>query len=113
MGTKPFSGLGGLRVDMRKPFFGATVRLVIGDFQATAGKSSVATFGVTPVSNWYSAVLNATGRAYVNLIGTTQFRLRFATDDNNNNAADYMKFFSGNYASASARPTLIIEYYMP
>jgi alpha-tubulin suppressor-like RCC1 family protein len=113
VGTDPFTALGGLRVDMRKPFFGTTVGLVISDFQATAGKSTVATFGVTPVSNWYSAVLNATGRAYINLTGTTQFRLRFATDDNNNNIADYMKFFSGNYSSVSLYPLLVIQYYVP
>jgi CSLREA domain-containing protein len=113
MGTNPFTILGGLKVDMRKPFFGANAGLVIGDFQATAGKSSVATFNPTPVSNWYSALLNAAGKAYVNKTGTTQFRLRFATDDNNDNAADYMKFYSGNYASLAARPTLVIEYYIP
>jgi hypothetical protein len=42
-----------------------------------------------------------------------QFRLRFATDDNNDNAADYMKFYSGNYGTTTLRPTLIIEYYIP
>jgi|GEM_PF-6669773 len=31
----------------------------------------------------------------------------------NDNGADYMKFFSGNYATVTARPTLIIEYYLP
>jgi hypothetical protein len=31
----------------------------------------------------------------------------------NDNDADYMKFFSGNYAAVSAQPTLIIEYYIP
>ena len=113
VGTDPFTILGGLKVDMNKPFFGTTVGLVIDDFQAAAGKGLVATFGATPVSNWYSALLNATGRAYVNKTGTTQFRLRFAIGDNDNNVADYMKFFSGNYATASARPTLIIEYYVP
>jgi len=25
----------------------------------------------------------------------------------------FQKFFSGNYATVSARPTLIIEYYLP
>jgi CSLREA domain-containing protein len=113
VGTDPFTALGLLRVDMRKPFFGTTVGLLIGDFQATAGKSSVATFDPTPVGDWYSALLNATGMAYINKTGTTQFRLRFATGDNDNSIADYMKFFSGNYATASDRPTLIIEYYMP
>jgi hypothetical protein len=113
VGTNPFTILGGLKVDMRKPYFGANAGLVIGDFQAAAGKSAVATFNATPVSNWYSALLSATGRAYVNKIGVTQFRLRFATDDNNDNGADYMKFFSGNYATVSVRPTLTIEYYLP
>jgi hypothetical protein len=113
VGTNPFTILSGLRVDMSKPFFGATVGLGVADFQAAAGLSSVATFGVTPVSNWYSALVNATGRAYVNRAGTTQFRLRFATDDNNNSIADFMQFFSGDYATVSDRPTLIIEYYVP
>ena len=113
VGSDPFTALGGLRVDMRKPFFGSTVGLVVGDFQATAGKSTVATFGVTPVSNWYSAMLNATGRAYINLTGTTQFRLRFAMDDNNDNGADYLKFYSGNYSSVSLHPLLVIQYYVP
>lgn len=113
VGTNPFTILGGLKVDMRKPYFGTSSGLVASDFQAAAGKSTVATFNATPVSNWYSAMLNAVGRAYVNKTGATQFRLRFMTDDNNDNGADYMKFFSGNYATVSARPTLIIEYYTP
>ena len=54
---------------------------------------------------WYSAILNSLG-------GTTQFRLRFTLDDNNDHAADYMKFFSGN-AAAINRPMLVIEYYVP
>jgi hypothetical protein len=85
----------------------------VSDFQVAAGRVGVATFGATPVNNWYSALLNAAGRAYVNKTGTTQFRLYFAKGDNDDNGADYMMFFSGNYATASARPTLIIEYYVP
>jgi hypothetical protein len=113
VGTNPFNILGGLKVDMRKPYFGTAVGLVIGDFQAAAGKSAVATFNATPVSNWYSAVIGSAGYPYINLTGTTQFRLRFETDDNDDNGADYMKLFSGNTATTSARPTLIIEYYVP
>ena len=113
VGTNPFTILGGLKVDMRKPYFGTTVGLLVSDFQAAAGRIGVATFGATPVNNWYSAVLTAVGRNYLNKTGTTQFRLYFAVDDNNDNGADYMKFFSGNYATVSARPTLIIEYYIP
>ncbi|MFZ5856641.1 MAG: choice-of-anchor Q domain-containing protein [Chloroflexota bacterium] len=112
VGTDPFTILGGLKVDMRKPSFGA-IGLTVTDFQTAAGRVGIATFGATPVNNWYSAMLNAAGRNYLNKTGTTQFRLYFAKDDNDDNGADYMKFFSGNYATASARPTLIIEYYVP
>jgi hypothetical protein len=111
VGGNPFTLLGGLLVDMRKPSFGA-LALAPADFQSAAGRTAIATFGITPVSNWYSAVLNISGKNYVNKTGTTQFRLRFQLDDNNNAIADFMKFFSGN-AAAGARPQLIVEYYVP
>jgi hypothetical protein len=113
VGTNPFTILGRLKVDMLKPFFGIKYGLELGDFGALAGKTGVAAFSPTPVGGWYSALLNPTGRAYLNKTGVTQFRLSFAVHDNNDNAADYMRFFSGNYATISARPTLVIEYYVP
>jgi hypothetical protein len=87
--------------------------LVISDFQAVANRSAVGTFPNAPVSNWYSAVIVPAGLPFINLTGTTQFRLRFSTDDNDDGAADFMKFFSGNYATVGVRPTIIIEYYVP
>ncbi len=113
LGTDPFTILGRLMVDIRKPFFGKFYGLEARDFQAAASKNAVALFGATPINYWYSANLNATGRAYVNKTGVTQFRLRFYTDDNDNNVADYMRFCSGNYATVAARPTLVVEYYEP
>ena len=113
VGTDPFTTHSGLNVDIRMPFFGTNANLLISDFQAAANRNAVATFNKTPVNNWYSAILNATGRANINKTGTTQFRLRFAKDDNDDLGADFMKFFSGNYNTASLRPTLIIEYYVP
>jgi hypothetical protein len=112
VGKNPFSAFGGLQVGIRKPFFGTTASLQISDFQAVANASGVAIFGTIPVSNWYSANLNATGRSFVNVTGTTQIRLRFTTYTNNNNVADYMKFYSGN-AAAALRPQLVIKYSMP
>jgi hypothetical protein len=113
VGTNPFTILGGLKVDLKKPFFGITYGLELGDFGAPAGATGVGTFNATPVNKWYSALLNATGRAYINKTGATQFRLRFAIQDNDDNAADYMQFYSGNYGTVSVRPTLVIEYYIP
>jgi FG-GAP repeat len=112
-GTDPFTILGGLKVDIKKPYFGTGLAMVISDFQAAPGKSAVGTFSATPVSNWYSAVIGSAGYPYINKTGTTQFRLRFSTDDNNDYAADYMMFYSGNYVYPTYRPTLIVEYYVP
>lgn len=112
-GTNPFTILGGLKVDMNKPYFGNAGSLAVSDFQAFAAKPAVSTFLVTPTSSWYSAYLNSTGRTYLNKTGTTQFRLRFSKDDNDDGGADFMKFFSGNYSTVSFRPTLVVEYYIP
>ena len=112
VGTDPFATLGNLMVDIRKPSFGANYLLALDDFDAPANLSSVGTFDMTPVSNWYSAVLDNSAFPYINLAGSTQFRLAFATDDNNNFIADYLMFYSGNAVTA-ARPQLIVSYYVP
>ena len=111
-GMNPFTVLGWLRADIRRPFFGASIQLAISDFEA-AGTSSVTTFNKAPSGNWFSAILNAGGRSGINRTGSTQFRLYFTSDDNNNRVADNMKFFSGETANASARPILIVEYDVP
>ena len=102
-----------MKVDIRKPYFGSGAGLAISDFQALANKAAVATFSKTPAAGaWYSAILNSTAYPFINRTGTTQFRLRFALDDNDDMSADYLKFFSGN-AAATYRPILIIQYYVP
>ena len=113
VGTDPFTNLAPLRADIRKPYFGPALALAASDFQAVAGKSSAATFGVPPSAGWYTATLNSIAYPHINKLGTTQFRLRFQLDDDNDNAADYMKFFSGNYPTTTSRPLLLIQYYIP
>ena len=112
VGTNPFTTHGPLLVDIRKNFFGTLAGLQLADFQAKAGSAAAAAFGATPVAGWYSAVLKSSGFPFINLAGTTQFRLRFTLDDNNNHRADYVAFYSGNAAAAN-RPQLIIQYYVP
>jgi hypothetical protein len=113
VGTDPFSTHGNLLADIRKPYFGGTAYMEIGDFQAAASLANVTSFNSVPVDNWYSALLGTSSYAFVNLTGSTQFRLRFAVDDNDDLSADYVSFFSGNYATASLRPQLIVQYYVP
>lgn len=110
VGTNPFDTHGGLKVDIRKWRFGTSAALQLTDFQAAASKNLVGTFNKTPVNSWYTANLSSQAFPYLNLTGLTQFRLRFAIDDNNDFNEDYMAFFSGN-ASWWARPKLIVTYY--
>jgi hypothetical protein len=112
-GMDPFTILGGLRVDIRKSYFGTGLGLEAVDFKAAAHVANVSTFRVTPKNNWYFAVIGSAGFPYISLTGTTQFRLRFLTDSDNNNGADYMRFFSGDYSNAGARPMLVITYTLP
>ena len=119
-----FSQLGGLWADIVKPAFGLPA-LQLTDFQqavtTTNGKVNLGHFGATPdASGWYSMTLKSSGSAsmntylntYLNKLGTTQFRLHFAKDDNNNLVADYLSVYSGN-AVPAYEPQLIVVYSAP
>jgi|CXWL01.1.fsa_nt_gi hypothetical protein len=111
-GTLPFGTHGNLLVDVRKGAFSNNVALQLGDFKAPASKNKVLSFTSAKVNNWYSKLLSAANFSYINLLGVTQFRLRFTKDDNNDFGADFLKIYSGN-AGAANRPQLVIEYYVP
>jgi hypothetical protein len=111
VGTNPFNILGSLWADIRQGTFG-NLTLQLGDFNAAASAVKVGAFNKVPAGGWYSNTLNAPGLGKINKTGPTQFRLYFATDDNNNRRADYMKFTSGNGPS-TGRPQLIITYALP
>ena len=114
VGTDPFTTHGSLIADIKKGFFGLAT-LEITDFHATASKSNVGRFtAISSLPGWYQLVMNAINYPYINVLGTTQFRLRFLTDDNNDNGADYVSFFSGEpTVGITNRPVLIIEYTVP
>jgi len=112
VGTNPFTTHGALRVFIRKPSFGS-LALQLMDFQVAPASPLAASFGATPVSTWYSALFNGAGVTGINRSGTTQFRLRFTLDDNNDHGADFVKFFSGNSLTVANRPELDLEYYVP
>ena len=112
VGTNPFKTHGRLRVDIRKPYFGTSIGLQLSDFQTKPNQASVAVFGKPSSTGWYSASLAPISFTNINVLGSTQFRLRFAKDDNNDSSADYVKLFSGN-GKTSNRPVLIVKYYIP
>jgi len=113
IGTDPFTTHGKLKVDMRKGFFGTAKALQVTDFEATTSKSAVKAIPNTPVNNWYKVSLPTTAFTYIHLKIVTQFRLRFQTGDDDDLSADAIKFYSGDHATESVRPLLIIKYYVP
>ena len=98
--------------DLGNPTFGSSADLEAGDFQSpSAGLAG--TFNPTPVNLWYSLKFNFPSLAKLNLAGLTQLRLRFTLDDNDDLNRDTLQFISGDHPSASARPVLIVEYFLP
>lgn len=111
LGTNPFTILGTCQVDVRNGFFGTAATLANADFEAAATTAAVASLS-NPASDGAASTgtLNAAGLAAVNKTGKTQFKLYFTTDDNDNNAYDYIGFYGGEAATAGNRPTLTITY---
>jgi Tol biopolymer transport system component len=110
IGTNPFTTHGSLLLDVRKPYFDSLPVLQPADFQATADQEAAGTVAYLPGAVWFTAALEPASFSSINLAGPTQFRLRFALDDNNDNEQDAMKFYSGN-AAAGYQPVLTIEYF--
>ena len=113
VGTDPSASLGVLLVEVRKGSFG-TPALQVTDFQTLASTTPVGY--LTPISTqpgWYQLALPAADWPYVNRAGLTQFRLRFALNNNGDFMANYDTFLAGDAASATDRPRLVVEYTLP
>jgi len=112
-GTNPFTTHGLIRVDVKTGAYHNNPVLERLDFHAVGSRGNVGRFIKTPVDGWYRAPLRAPSYGLISLTGSTQFRLRFAADDNDDAGADYLAFFSGNATVAGKRPVLQITYYTP
>jgi parallel beta-helix repeat protein len=112
-GVNSLNTLGALLIDIKSSNFGASPVLQLDDFAALAGLNNAGTVGKTPVNGLYVANLGTPAFNQVNKIGSTQLRLRFALDDDNDVVADWLAFFSGNAPIAANRPVLEITYYVP
>jgi hypothetical protein len=107
------SGFGNLTVDIKNVSvgFGTSLNLENMDFEYAASKSDVGTLSYPAATNaWAIAALNTNGTARIAKTNHTQFRIRFATDDDNDSADDYLGFYSGENATAADRPILEVTY---
>lgn len=117
-GTDPFTTHGGINVDIKSGAFGAFGpfsfnSLQLTDFQSASSLNSVGQIQNNPVGMWYWTMLNSSAFPYINLTGSTQLRLAFQLDDNNDGGNDYLKFYSGDSVDQGNRPYLLIEYLVP
>jgi hypothetical protein len=108
----PFSDHGPFRIDTCKGFFGATEQVALDDFSSRPWNCGGTIPGYDVNGNvWYDVVLGTIERSRVNLLGLTQFRIGFGSDDDNDEIADTISFYSGDATTASYRPALVVEYY--
>jgi hypothetical protein len=112
-GIDPMGTHGWLVMDIRQPNFGATPTIALDDFAAIAGMNSAGWLGKIPTSGVYTGVFGPAAYAHINRIGLTQMRLRFQLDDDNNLAANWLAFFSGEAATMQSRPSFEVIYYTP
>jgi hypothetical protein len=107
------TNLGVLTVDIKNVSvgFGTSLNLEKIDFEYAASKSDVGTLSYPATTNaWATAVLNTNGTSRIAKTNHTQFRIRFATDDDNDTADDYLGFYSGENAGSTNRPVLEVTY---
>jgi hypothetical protein len=112
-GTSPFGAHGLLKVDLQAGAYHEVAALEKYDFQAIGTRGNVGRFIKTPSEGWYRAPLRAVSYPLINLTGTTQFRLRFDLDHDDDLSADFLRFYSGDAIVEADRPELTITYYVP
>jgi subtilisin family serine protease len=110
-GTNPFTTHGSCVADIVTGGFGGSTAFAFADWQAAATATSVATLS-NPAANGSASTgnLSAAGLAAINKTGTTQLRITFTLDDNDDLGYDYIGFYPGENATASNKPQLIVTY---
>jgi hypothetical protein len=109
-GTNPFTTHGTCWVDVQTGDLSGSTTLQTGDFQAAATAAQAASL-TNAASNgtWSEGNLNAAGLAAIDKTGTTQLRVYFNLDDNDDTGNDYLGYYSGEATSAN-RPQLVVTY---
>ena len=110
-GTSPFTTHGTCWADVQTGGFSGSTTLQTGDFQAAATAVQAASLS-NAASNgaWSEGSLNAAGLAALDKTGTTQLRVYFNLDDNDDGGNDYIGYYSGNNSTSANRPQLVVTY---
>ncbi len=110
-GSNPFTTHGTCQADVQTGGFSGSTTLQTGDFQATATAVQAASLSNAPSNgSWSEGSLNAAGLAAINKTGTTQLRVYFSLDDNDDGGNNYIGYYSGDNTIAANRPQLVVTY---
>ncbi|HEX6864475.1 MAG TPA: M14 family zinc carboxypeptidase [Thermoanaerobaculia bacterium] len=110
-GTSPFTTHGTCWADVQSGSFSGSTTLQTGDFQAAATAVQAASLSnATTNGAWSEGTLNASGLAAIDKTGTTQLRVYFNLDDNDDTGNDYIGYYSGDNSTAANRPQLVVTY---
>jgi len=91
--------------------FSGSTTLQTGDFQATATVVQAASLSNAAANgDWSEGSLSAAGLAAISKTGTTQLRVYFNLDDNDDTGNDYIGWYSGDNATSANRPQLVVTY---
>ena len=91
--------------------FSESTALQTGDFQAAATAVQAASLSSAAANgDWSTGSLSSSGLAALNKTGTTQLRVYFNLDDNDDTGNDYIGYYSGNNTTAVNRPQLAVTY---
>ncbi len=111
-GTNPFSGgFGNCLIDVNSGGFSGSTALQNSDFEAAATAVGVAVMPDAPNQFDVSeGILNAAGLAAINVTGTTQVRIYFEIDDNDDGGNDNAGFYSGDNSDSGLHPELEVTF---
>lgn len=110
-GTSPFVTHGALNADVRTGGFSGSTVLESSDFEAAASVTGAATLSEAAADgDWSEGALNAAGLGALNVAGTTQLRVYFDLDDDDDRSDDYVHYFSADHADPASHPQLVVEY---
>ena len=110
-GTNPFTTHGTCWVDVQSGGFSGSTALANADFEAAATAVQAASLSnATSNGVWSEGSLNAAGLAAIDTTGTTQLRIYFDLDDNDDSGDDYVGYYSGDNSDASRHPQLVVTY---
>ena len=110
-GTSPFSTHGTFYADIKGVTgLNGNVKLETADFAAAPDLQQVATMSAAATNGAWSTGALTNGIGAIAKAGNTQFRMRFATDDNNDGGGDYLSWSSGDDTNSAYWPVLEVVY---